>query len=99
MWHRNRLTDAIEIRAGEASRTIAPGQRVDLAAEILPGVALAEVVRIEWFEPETAPDAGASSGRLVGASVTATTRGYTRPTSDIVAVAPAPVEPEPDPEK
>lgn len=52
MWHRSRLTDAIEIRAGEASRTIAPGQRVDLAAEILPGVPLAQVVKLEWFEPE-----------------------------------------------
>jgi hypothetical protein len=62
MWHRSRLTDAIEIRAGEASRTIAPGQRVDLAAEILPGVPLAQVVKLEWFEPEIDDSGAGHSG-------------------------------------
>ena len=51
MHSRNRLTDGIEIRDGEASRTIRPGEIVDLAEEILPGLPLAAVVRPEWFEP------------------------------------------------
>ena len=52
MIHRNRLQSVIEIRAGERSRTIAPGARVDLAEELWPGYPLARAVDPGWFEPE-----------------------------------------------
>ncbi len=55
MIHRNRLQSVIEIRAGERSRTIAPGARVDLAEELWPGYPLARAVDPGWFEPELPP--------------------------------------------
>ena len=96
MWHRSRLTDAIEIRAGEASRTIGPGQRVDLAAEILPGVPLAQVVKLEWFEPEAVAETGAEAGRRLGALAKAPW-GVVGPAGDIETVASAGVGPDADP--
>lgn len=51
MLHRCRLSDAITIRAGERSRMIAPGELVDLSADLWPGYPLAQAVAVEWFEP------------------------------------------------
>jgi hypothetical protein len=53
--HTCRVTASILI-PGRLGLTLSPGQRVNLDAELVPGVRVRESVREEWFNEDAAPE-------------------------------------------